>query len=40
MHSGHMLRDNARPEVGRHILGHANIEVTQNVQGKSWWEEP
>jgi hypothetical protein len=23
----------------RDILGHANIDVTQNVYGKSWWEE-
>jgi hypothetical protein len=20
-------------------MGHANIDVTQNVYGKSWWEE-
>ena len=25
-----MVRDN---------MGHANIDVTQNVYGKSWWEE-
>jgi site-specific recombinase XerD len=39
MHSSHMLREGARPEVVRDILGHANIDVTQNVYGKSWWEE-
>jgi hypothetical protein len=31
MHSSHMLREGASPEVVRDILGHANIEVTQNV---------
>ncbi len=40
MHSSHMLREGARPQVVRDILGHANIDVTQNVYGKSWWEEP
>jgi integrase len=39
MHSSHMLREGARPEIVRDILGHANIDVTQNVYGKSWWEE-
>ena len=34
MHSSHMLREGARPEVVRCILGHANIDVTQNVYGK------
>jgi hypothetical protein len=29
----------ARPEVVRDILGHSNIDVTQNIYGKSWWEE-
>jgi integrase len=38
MHSSHMLREGARPEIVRDILGHANIDVTQNVYGKSWWE--
>ncbi len=23
----------------RAILGHANIDVTQNVYGKGWWKE-
>jgi site-specific recombinase XerD len=35
MHSSHMLREGARPETVRDILGHANIDVTQNVYGKS-----
>jgi integrase len=39
MHSSHMLREGARPEIVRDILGHANIDVTQNVYGESWWEE-
>jgi hypothetical protein len=29
----------ARPEVTRDNMGHANIDVTQNVYGRSWWEE-
>jgi len=39
MHSSHMLREGARPEVVRDNMGHANIDVTQNVYDKSWWEE-
>jgi integrase len=39
MHSSLMLRGGARPEVVRDNMGHANIDVTQNVYGKSWWEE-
>ena len=39
MHSSLMLRGGARPEVVRDNTGHANIDVTQNVYGKSWWEE-
>jgi len=31
MHSGHMLREGARPEIVRDNMGHANIDVTQNV---------
>jgi len=38
MHSSYKLREDARPEVVRGILGHANIDVTQNVYGKSWWD--
>ncbi len=33
-----MLREGARPEV-RDNMGHANIDVTKNVDRKSWWEE-
>ena len=39
MHSSLMLREGARPEVVRDNMGHANIDVTQIVYGKSWWEE-
>lgn len=39
MHSSLTLREGARPEVVRDNMGHANIDVTQNVYGKSWWEE-
>jgi len=39
MHSSYMLREGARPEIVRDNTGHANIDVTQNVYGKSWWEE-
>jgi len=34
-----MLRQGARPEVAQDNMGHANIDVTQNVYGKSSWEE-
>jgi hypothetical protein len=30
-----MLREGARPEVVRDILGHANTDVTQNVYGRA-----
>jgi integrase len=39
MHSSLMLRTGAQPEVTRDNMGHANIDVTQNVYGRSWWEE-
>ena len=39
MHSSLMLRTGARPEVTRDNMGHATIDVTQNVYGRSWWEE-
>ena len=39
MHSSYMLREGARPEIVRDNMGHANIDVTQNVYSKSWWEE-
>jgi len=35
MHSSHMLREGARPEIARDNMGHANIDVTRNVYGKS-----
>jgi hypothetical protein len=28
----------SRPEVIRDNMGHATIDVTQNVYGKSWWD--
>jgi hypothetical protein len=34
-HSSHKLRDGARPEVVRDILGHADFDVTQNVYSKN-----
>ena len=33
-----MLREGARPEVVRDNMGHANIDVTHIIYGKSWWE--
>ena len=39
MHCSLMLRTGARPEVTRDNMGHANIDVTQNVYGRSCWEE-
>jgi integrase len=39
MHCSLMLRTGARPEVTRDNMGHANIDMTQNVYGRSWWEE-
>lgn len=39
MHSSLMLRGGARPEVVRDNMGHSNIDPTQNIYGKSWWEE-
>lgn len=39
MHCSLMLRSGARPEVARDNLGHSNIDVTQNVYGKTWWDE-
>jgi hypothetical protein len=38
MHSSHMPRKGARPEIVRDNMGHANIDVTQIVYGKCWWE--
>jgi len=31
MHSSHMLREGARPEIGWDNMGHANIDVTQKM---------
>lgn len=28
-----------RPEVTRDNMGHATVDVTQNVYNKTWWEE-
>ena len=39
MYSRQTLREGARPDEVRDILGHANIDVTQNVYDKSWREE-
>jgi hypothetical protein len=39
MHSRYTLREGARPEIVWDNRGHANIDVTQNVYGKNWWEE-
>jgi len=35
MHSSHMLREGARPEIVRDNMGHANIDVTQIVYAPS-----
>lgn len=39
MHSSLMSSLGVRPEVTRDNMGHANIDVTQNVYNKTWWEE-
>jgi hypothetical protein len=39
VYSRHTLREGARPDEVRDILGHANIDVTQNVYSKNCWEE-
>jgi integrase len=39
MQSSCRLDERARPEIVRNILGHVDIRMTQNVYGKSWWEE-
>jgi hypothetical protein len=28
-----------RPEVTRDNMGHATVDVTQNVYNRTWWEE-
>ena len=39
LYSRHTMREGARPEIVRDILGHANFDVTQNVYSKNWLEE-
>ena len=39
MHSSLMLREGASSEVVRRNMGHANLDVTQSVYGKSRCEE-
>jgi integrase len=39
MHSSLMSSIGVRPEVTRDNMGHAKIDVTQNVYNKTWWEE-
>jgi hypothetical protein len=39
MHSILMGRAGARPEVIRDNMGHHDIDVSQNIYGKSWWGE-
>jgi integrase len=39
MHSSLMSSVGVRPEVTRVNMGHATIDVTQNVYNKTWWEE-
>jgi len=39
MHSSLMSSTGVRPEVIRDNMGHATIDVTQNVYNKTWWEE-
>ena len=39
MHSSLMSSVGVRPEVTRDNMGHATVDVTQNVYNKTWWEE-
>jgi hypothetical protein len=39
MHASLMSSVGVRPEVTRDNMGHATIDVTQNVCSKTWWEE-
>jgi hypothetical protein len=34
-----MGRAGAQPEVVRDDMGHHDVEPTQNIYGKTWWEE-
>src|ERR1700721_4684267 len=37
--SSPMPRERATPAFVQDILGHVNIDVTQNVYGNNWWKE-
>ncbi|MHB8302525.1 MAG: tyrosine-type recombinase/integrase [Acidobacteriaceae bacterium] len=39
MHASLMSSVGVRPEVTRDNMGRSTIDVTQNVYGKTWWEE-
>jgi hypothetical protein len=39
LHSSLMSSIGARPEVTRDNMGHATVDVTQNVYNPTWWEE-
>ena len=39
MHSSLMSSLGVRPEVTRDNMGHATVDVTQNVYNRTWWEE-
>jgi integrase len=39
MHSSLMSSIGVRPEVTRDNMGHANVDVTQNVYNRTWWED-
>jgi hypothetical protein len=39
VYSMHTVCEGAKADEVRDILGHANIDVTQNVYGKNCWEE-
>jgi hypothetical protein len=38
MHSSHVLCEGARPDICGTTWVTSNIDVTQNVYGKNWWE--
>ena len=39
MHSSLMSSIGVRPEVTRDNMGHATVDVTQNVYNRTWWDE-
>jgi hypothetical protein len=39
MHSSLMSSVGVRAEVTRDNMGHATVDVTQNVYNQTWWEE-